>query len=401
VKIIIISPFAPYPPNSGGRIRQWEMIKYLAEKHDLTLAFFINRGEEKILEGAFENICPEVHMIVHSGDTADQVPTALPWPMRAYGVEPMRHLLTRLSTRGYDLLITEFIYMAQHRHLFPVPAVLHEHNIESSIFRQYAEMPHASEAKIFGIQKDAAFWKATWMMMRQYENKMWPQFDLRITVSELDRREMDARCPDGKSILAENGVNTSTMTLLDAHHSKNILFVGTMNYFPNEDGALFLTDAIMPYIWSLDPDIKLYIVGNNMPQKIKALGDNPRIRIFPDAPDMRAVAAQCCLSVVPLRFGGGTRIKILESFALGLPVVSTSKGCEGLAVEDGQHLLIRDEPRSFAEAVVQIVNPSGLYDGLRSRGRQLTEQRYDWRSIFSAVEQSMVDLANNKSAKRL
>lgn len=392
VKILIISPFSPYPPNSGGRIRQWEMIKYLGEKHDLTLAFFINRGEEKILEGVFENICAEVNMIAHSGDTADQVPLALPWPLRAYGVEPMRRLLTRLSARGYDLLITEFIYMAQYRHLFAAPAVLHEHNIESSIFRQYAQMPKANEAEIFGIRKDAAFWKATWMMMRQYENKTWPQFDLRVTVSRLDQEEMDRRCPDGKSMVAENGVNTQTMQPLAVNHSKNILFVGTMNYFPNEDGALFLAEAVMPYVWSLDPDIKLYIVGNNMPQKVKALGGDPRIRIVPDAPDIRAVAAQCRLSVVPLRFGGGTRIKILESFALGLPVVSTSKGCEGLAVEDGRHLLIRDDPQKFAEAVVGLVQDANLYGALRENGERLAKQRYDWRSIFEAVERKMTEL---------
>ncbi|HON60085.1 MAG TPA: glycosyltransferase family 4 protein [Smithella sp.] len=392
MKLIIISPFAPYPPNSGGRIRQWELIKYLGERHDLTLAFFINRGEEKILEGAFEKVCSEVHMITHAGDTTDRVPPSLPWPMRAYAVEPMKNLMTRLAARGCDVLITEFIYMAQHRHLFAAPAVLHEHNIESSIFRQYAEMPEADQAEIFGIRKDATFWKATWMMMRRYENEIWPQFDLRITVSHLDKQEMDSRCPDGKSMVAENGVNTKTMRPLDVSRSKNLLYVGTMNYFPNEDGALFMADTIMPHVWSLDPDIRLYIVGNNMPRKIKALGDDPRIQIFPDVPDIRAVAARCCLSVVPLRFGGGTRIKILESFALGLPVVSTSKGCEGLAVEDGKHLLIRDNPEDFAAAVVTAVNNHELSDTLRQNGRMLAEQRYDWRKIFEVVEETITGL---------
>ncbi|HRS97151.1 MAG TPA: glycosyltransferase, partial [Smithella sp.] len=109
-------------------------------------------------------------------------------------------------------------------------------------------------------------------------------------------------------------------------------------------------------------------------------------------PDIRAVAARCCLSVVPLRFGGGTRIKILESFALGLPVVSTSKGCEGLAVEDGKHLLIRDNPEDFAAAVVTAVNNHELSDTLRQNGRMLAEQRYDWRKIFEVVEETITGL---------
>jgi len=240
MKIIIISPFPPYPPDSGGRIRQWEMIKCLSKKHDLTLAFFINKGDEKILDGAFEGVCSKVAMITHAGDTTPAGTQALPWPMRAYGVEPMRNLLAELSADKYDLLITEFIYMAQHRSIFKIPAVLHEHNIESSIFKQYSEIREVQEKEIFGIKKDAHFWKATWMMMRQYENKAWPTFDMRITVSRLDQEEMDSRCPDGKTILAENGVDTNKFKLLSVNRSKKILFVGTMNYFPNVDGALFL-----------------------------------------------------------------------------------------------------------------------------------------------------------------
>lgn len=398
MKIIIISPFPPYPPDSGGRIRQWHMIKCLSEKHDLTLAFFINKGDETLMEGAFDGVCSDVAMVTHVGDTTPTGPQGIPWPMRAYGVEPMKSLLTRLAARRYDLLITEFIYMAQHRHLFAAPAILHEHNIESSIFRQYAEMPNADQAEIFGIRKDATFWKATWMMMRQYENKMWPQFDLRITVSELDKQEMDKRCTDGKSMVAENGVDTSAFRLLPVQRSKKIMFVGTMNYYPNVDGALFLMQAIMPRIWHLDPDIKLCLVGRNMPRRIYEQGGDSRIEIINDAPDIRDVAATCCVSVVPLRFGGGTRIKILEAFGLGLPVVSTSKGCEGLSGEDGRHLFIRDNPEDFAAAVVKLVNDNELSSQFRQSGRKLVEDRYDWHSIFEPVEKKIVELVRQSTS---
>ena len=392
MKIIMISPFPPYPPDSGGRIRQWEMIKCLSRKHDLTLAFFINKGDEKILDGAFEGICSRVAMITHAGDTTPAGPQALPWPTRAYGVEPMRNLLTELSADKYDLLITEFIYTAQHRAIFNIPAVLHEHNIESSIFRQYAELPDVDKTEIFGIKRDAHFWKATWMMMRQYENRTWPSFDLRITVSKLDQAEMDSRCPDGKTIVAENGVDTDEFKLLPVNRSKKILFVGTMDYFPNIDGALFLTQSIMPHVWRIDPDIRLCIVGRNMPKHIRDLGNDQRVEVIMNAPDIRKVAAECCASVVPLRLGGGTRIKILEAFGLGLPVVSTAKGCEGLAGVDGRHLMIRDNPEEFAAAVATVVNNHKLSDTLRQNGRVLVEERYDWQRIFEAAEEKMMKL---------
>lgn len=395
MKIIMLSPFAPYPPDSGGRIRQWELIKCLGSRHDLTLVFFINRGEEKILEGAFDGVCSRVATITHAGDEAQAGPQSLPWPMRAYGVEPMRKLLLELSANHYDLLLTDFIYMAQHRSLFNLPAVLHEHNIESSIYKQYAELPHIQDMEIFGIRKDALFWKATWMLMRQYENRTWPLFDLRMTVSRLDQMEMDSRCPDGRTIVAENGVSTKEIRFLPANRSRKILFVGTMNYFPNVDGALFMIQSIMPRIWRLDPDIRLCIAGKNMPPHIRDLGSDGRIEIIPDFPDIHEVAAGCCLSAVPLRLGGGTRIKILEAFALGLPVVSTAKGCEGLAAQDGRQLLIRDDPEAFAEAVVKVVNNHEFADVLRRNGRSLVEERYDWQKIFEAAEQQMLKLVRS------
>jgi len=393
MKIIMLSPFSPYPPDSGGRIRQWELIRYLGCRHDLTLVFFINRGEEKILDGVFKGICSRVEMITHSGDTTPSGTQQLPWPMRAYGVEPMRNMLRNLSSNRFDLLIIDFIYMAQHRAIFDAPAVLHEHNIESSIFRQYSELPNVHETEIAGVRKDALFWKASWMLMRQYENRTWPEFDLRVTVSRLDQEDMDSRCPHGRTLVAENGVNTGEIRMLPISRSKNVLFVGTMNYFPNIDGALFMAQSIMPCIWRIDPGIRLCIAGKNMPRRILDLGADPRIDIINNPPDIRSVAADCSVSVVPLRLGGGTRIKILEAFALGLPVVSTAKGCEGLIVEDGQHLLIRDDPESFAAAVAAAVNDPDLSESLRMNGRRLAEERYDWQKIFESTEKSMLKLA--------
>jgi glycosyltransferase involved in cell wall biosynthesis len=305
----------------------------------------------------------------------------------------MLKLLTDLSSTRFDLLITEFIYMAQYRAIFDARAVLHEQNIESSILKQYSELPDVHETEIAGIRKNALFWKASWMLMREYENRTWPEFDLRITVSRRDQEEMDSRCPDGKTMVAENGVNTGAIRMLPVNRSKKILFVGTMNYFPNIDGTLFMAQSIMPCIWRLDPGIRLCIAGKNMPGQILDLGADPRIEIIEAPPDIRVVAADCSASIVPLRLGGGTRIKILEAFALGLPVVSTSKGCEGLAVEDGLHLLIRDDPAEFAAAVTKAVNDHELSGTLRRNGRMLAEERYDWHKIFVSAEERMLKLA--------
>jgi glycosyltransferase involved in cell wall biosynthesis len=396
MKIMMLSPFAPYPPDSGGRIRQWEFIKYLGSRHDLKLAFFINRGEEEILRGAFDAYCSKVFMITHTREASHTAPEELPWPVRIYGVGPMRDLVRELSRERFDLALIDYIYMAQYRGMFSSPAVLNEQNIESSLFRQYSELPDIREREIFGIRKNALFWKAGWMLMRDYENKTWPGFDLRITVSSRDKEEMDSRCPDGKTVVAENGVSSGEIALLPSCCSKKILFVGTMNYYPNIDGAVYMVEEIMPLVRKLDPEVRLCIAGKNMPDNIRRLGLEPGVEIVENPATISAVASECALSVVPLRLGGGTRIKILESFALGLPVVTTSKGCEGLAVEDGRHLIVRDGPEGFAAAVAGLLNDRELCDILRANGRRLAEERYDWQTIYAEAEAKMMELATGR-----
>jgi glycosyltransferase involved in cell wall biosynthesis len=205
--------------------------------------------------------------------------------------------------------------------------------------------------------------------------------------------EIDRRCKAGRTIVVENGVNTRTITPVNTTGSKTILFMGTLDYFPNRDAAVYCARTIMPLVWDLDPSIELCIAGRNPNEALMELGSDSRISVLANPPDMRDVASHCALTVVPLRVGGGTRLKILDSLALGLPVVSTSVGCEGLEVTDGEEVLIRDEPARIAEAIVNLVSDSRLWETLRLRGRRLVELRYDWQTIFGGLESELVCLS--------
>jgi len=397
MKILMVSPELPYPPNSGGHIRQWEQIKYLGKNHDLTFVSFVYSEEEYEMQGAIEGYCNQAVMVRHPkriipSDFANS--QKLPWPVKGCFTNDMRKTLEELHPVDFDIAIIEFIYMAPYRDLFSACTILDEHNIESSIFKQYAEMPNISEEKINGLKEQRAFWKATWMLMAEYENRTWAKFPLRLTVSVNDKQEMENRCHYGRTVVIENGVNTRTFDLLPAGNSRKILFMGTMNYYPNTDAVSYMVKSIMPFIWKKDPTVSLCIAGKNPPQSIREFVSNPRIEVIANPEDMSEVAKKCSLTLVPLRFGGGTRLKILDSLAMGLPVVSTSIGCEGLSVRDGSHILIRDDPEQFADAVLQVISDPVLANTLRTNGRRLVEEHYDWQRIFEQLEVEMLSLVN-------
>jgi glycosyltransferase involved in cell wall biosynthesis len=404
MKILMLSPFSPYPPNSGGRIRQWELIRYLGRRHNLTVVYNAFTEEEYGMQKSIESSCAKAVAVKHpqkhlTPDLPDL--QKLPWPARTFRTTEMLKTLKEVQSSNFDAAIIEFIFMSHYHDLLPAYTILHEHNIESDIFRQYADLPNITEAKIFGLRKNRAFWKATWMLMAEFENKMWQSFPLRITVSEKDKQEMDSRCPFGRTIVIPNGVNTYTVGLIPNAASRKILFMGTMDYYPNTDAASFLVKSVMPFVWRKDPGISLCIAGLHPPQSVMALASDSRVEVIANPDSMREVASQCCLTVVPLRLGGGTRLKILDSFAMGLPVVSSSLGCEGLPLMDGRHILIRDDAESFADAVLQVISDNILANTLRVNGRRLVEERYDWGTIFRQLEEELLQLVEKTGANRL
>jgi len=396
MKILMLTPYAPYPPNSGARIRQWEQIKYLSHRHELTLVCFAFSKEEFGYRKMLEKFCKQAVFVRHPFiaplphlSASDKSP----WPIMTFSMQEMRETLKKLREQNFDIVIIDFIFMAQYHDIFSCGVILQEHNIESNLFQQYASLPDVSEKTIMGVKKDRTFWKATWMFMTAYESRVWRQFPLRFTVSTKDKEELDSRCPSGRTVVIENGVNTREKTLLEYRNYKNILFMGTMNYYPNIDAVFYLVKTIMPLIWERDQAVTLCIAGMNPPKEIRDLASDSRIEIAGTPDDMREIAGQCCLTVVPLRLGGGTRIKILDAFAMGLPVISTSLGCEGLEVADGKHIVIRDDPQAFAESVLRVISDPLRAESLRMSGRKLVEDRYDWTKILGQMEHELLNFA--------
>ncbi|KAM3094102.1 tetratricopeptide repeat protein [Phormidesmis sp. 146-35] len=393
LRILMVTPYPTYPPKHGAITRMFYEMQALSRQHHLVVVSFVFSQGDYRLEAEVSHFC-NLSITVMLGDAPPRQPQQ-PKLIHRYSSQRMRKILNTLQTANFDIVLCDFIYMAQYRDIFQnTYCVLGEHNIESQLLKRCAEVNGNVEVNKLATQTESvkAFLESESesALLADFETQYWRKFNLRIVVSESDRQTLESRCNIGSTIVVNNGIDTTEVTLLENPDNKNILFIGTLNYYPNIDGACYFVEKILPIVWQQDPTICFWMAGADPPQAILDLAQDSRIRVIANPETMSDVAQNCQMTIVPLRIGGGTRIKILHSMAMGLPVVTTSLGCEGLAIMEGVHLLIRDQPESFAEAILQLLSDDELQEKLRVNGRQLVEQQYDWRQIFERAERQIV-----------
>lgn len=402
-KLLMIFPFTPDPEQKGGAaIRMFEQIKYFGSRYRLAIVAFIFDESDRYMETKLEQYC-DFALLLKVGTPMS--PYRRDRHQQLYFLQTwnMWRSLEKLSQINFDLVFFEFIFTAVYYPLFSGSLrILNEHNIESQLLQSCASSN--SEELIGRLAKRVDAVKPFVNASREaqflaaYEERMWSLFSLITVVSEEDKQQLEARCPSPqtertRTLVVKNGVNTQEIQPVDNQQAQKILFMGTMSYFPNIDAVFYFLEQIAPLIQEQQSKIDFCIAGREPPEEILALENQySGIEIIANPPDMSQIAAQCQMTVVPLRIGGGTRIKILHSMAMGLPVVSTSLGCEGLDVINGKHLLIRDNPQDFATAVLEIARDRQLREKLRYNGRKLVESQYDWQAIFAHFEDTLKTL---------
>jgi len=369
-RLLILTPYLPYPALTGGRIRSWQMARSLTKKNDVTLVTFVTPSERHLLGEEARRQLHRWAVVDYSGEPLPNT-RDLPPCVGRYFRAPLQRALFDLRVARYDAAIVDSIYMSCYAPELETNLVLTEHNIESTLLAQSSH----GEAE----------------MLRAYEDRAWPTFPLRAATSEVDAVLMRRRCAGGRTIVVENGTDPS-IALSEPRSDRNaVLFMGTLNYFPNVDGVLRLFHDIWPHLRRRRPAVRLLIAGRSPAPEVRALDGRNDVQVIADPMDMREIAKQASLSVVPLRIGSGTRIKILDSFALGLPVVSTAIGAEGLDVADGEHLLVRDSPEEFAEACDDVLRNGEMWRQLHLAGRELAVDRYNWSRIYERFETALRD----------
>jgi glycosyltransferase involved in cell wall biosynthesis len=312
----------------------------------------------------------------------------LPYLVRERQSLKMREAVKSAAAHRFDVALIEQIFMAPYREFIDAPTLLGEHGIESSRLGQAAEGPFRGLApiRIADPRHEA-------IRLREYEDRIWREFPVRTATNQADQREIQRRAGSGETVLVENGTDPA-LRLPRAHpHTSNVLFFAAFDNYPDVDALLYLCEEIWPRARRLNPSLRLMVAGNHPPDAIQDLAAQCDFELIADGFDIRPIAARASLSIAPLRMRPATSMKVLDSMALGLPVIATTLGCASLSVEDGFHLLVRDDPVAFAEAIDHMLRDRQLWERLREQGLHLIEQRYGWDRVLDPLQRTLLDLA--------
>jgi polysaccharide biosynthesis protein PslH len=284
-----------------------------------------------------------------------------------------------LASDTYDLCVADFLSAVPN---LPsetdVPVLLFEHNVEHLIWRRLADNAPRWQRPALELE---------WRKLRRIERRAVASASLTVAVSDADRDKLESLAPSATVRSMPTGVDTDYFRAngVDPREG-SIAFVGSMDWYPNEDAALHLIDSILPLIRRELPELTTAIVGRNPSARVRAAAEMAGARVTGTVDDVRPFLEEAAVLVVPLRIGGGTRLKIFEGLAMGKAVVSTSVGAEGLPLTAGEHLVIEDEPSRFAEAVLDLLRDRGRRLRLGQTGRELVLEAYSWPQVARAFE---------------
>lgn len=383
MKILILSARLPYPQNTGAKIRAFQLMKALASQHQVTLLTFYGEKKEETHFRIFDEmgirlvpiLREKIDASVGLNEVARGFASGLPFTVVKYFDTRMANALKELLAR-HDIIHCEHMHMVQY--LDGVSGkirVLDAHNVEAQI----AERLVPIEAN--PLKRVLLSWN--YRAMLRYEKKICTTFDLILAVSEQDRTCYAESYQAKNARVLENGVDLGFFQKAPSgtvEHLK-LVFVGMMGWMPNSDGVKYFASEILPLIKKEFPAIGVDLVGKDPPDDVVRLSEIPGVRVTGTVDDVRPYVWDSQVYIVPLRFGGGTRLKILEAFAMHKPVVSTSLGCEGIECEHGRELLIADTPAEFAEAVVKLLRDASFRMALSENAAVLAEKKYSWQAL--------------------
>jgi glycosyltransferase involved in cell wall biosynthesis len=404
LNILQLCPQVPYPLSDGGKVGIFNITKHLAQRgHHLTmLALDRTPGVEA---KPLEEYC-ELIRIPHSN--RNSIPAALmnlmsgePYNISKYNSRPYRHALTDLVARKpFDVVHVDHLHMARYglfcKEQRNLPVVLREHNIESVIVERFAENARPALLR---------FWaKVQAKRIRTYEGIVAARCDACCVITDDDRKRLERLAPEARIRVIPAGV-AEEIFADEAMERRSLIpdsiaIFGSFDWFPNQDALKWFTRSILPKIIALRPSAKLFVIGKSVPREVTSLhSDHIVMRGF--VPDLAKELGQYMVTVVPLRIGGGMRLKIVESFAMRIPVVSTTIGCEGIACRDGEHLVLSDTEEGFAGEVVRLLNDADERDRLTSNAFRLARARYRWEIAAKEFEQVYQEVIQLNGAGRL
>jgi len=390
MNILFLSTKLPYPPLSGAKIRDFNLIKQISKKHKIILVSFIQDEKEKENLKFLKPYCQIIKVIKERGKINLFISFVIslfsrkPFTIAKYYSPKMKQLIKKIfDDNKIDLIHCGHLHMAQYvENLKGMPKVLDEHNIEYFLIKRYID-------KQKNIFKKAFVFLMQYLKLARYEPAIAQKFEHCLVVSEVDKRNLKMISSNASASVVPNGVDIDFYKKNEETkiEQNSLVFTGAMNWFPNEDAILYFYDEIWSHIKKEIDNLCLYIVGCNPSNKITNLSKQEKnIIVTGYVDDVRPYIAKSSVYIVPLRIGGGSRLKILEALSMGKAVVSTSIGCEGLNVTDNENILIADFPKEFARKTLILLRNKELCQKLGNNGRRLVESFYSWKNIYKKLD---------------
>jgi glycosyltransferase involved in cell wall biosynthesis len=390
MRILWVKPGGLWPLDRGGRLRSFHTLSELSRRHDVVLLTTHGPEEDPTALPAHLPQCARVVSFPHHAPKRGSVPLAralaaswfseLPVDLWKWRVPALQKEAARIMAAGQvDLCVADFLVALPNVPVGgPVPVVLFEHNVEYVIWQRLAQLERGWRQALLEIE---------WRKMRRFESRACARVALTLAVSRADRDLLAEHAPGVAIRDVPTGVDT-------AHFAPNgrpespaaLVFSGSMDWYPNEDAIVYFVESVFPTILREIPEASLTVVGRKPSARLRRVTAHLPVRITGGVDDVRPHVSKGAIYVVPLRVGGGTRLKIFEALAMGKAVVSTTVGAEGLPLTPGEHFVRSDAPLHFAKEVVALIRNEGRREALGRAGRRLMEERYSWPRVVSDFE---------------
>lgn len=391
MKILMLTPYLPYPPASGGQIRTLNLLKYLSQNHEITLVSLYKNDKEKQYASQLQSFCKKIYVCKRPekpwqiGNILSAVLTFLPFLIvRNYSVEAKKLIERLLIEEKFDVIHAETFYIMPHIPDTTIPILLVEQTIEFKVYQHFISSLNIAVRLALNIDI---------LKLRYWEKYYWKKATLVAAVSESDQKMIKELEPTINPVTIPNGAGDEMfVTTIPEKNLSNptLLFVGNFFWLQNIEAAEYLMRKVFPKLVKEIPNIKLVIAGQNIEQKLNVEDLHNNIQIINIAPeDAKAVKdlyKKATVFIAPIYGPGGTRLKILAAMAGGLPVVSTRTGIEGLGVRDREHVLVADRTDEFVNQVKVILSDPDLYNKIQKNAFDRVKKRYSWHAIAKELE---------------
>lgn len=398
MNILFLQKRPLFPADMGGKIRTLNVLRYLAQWHQVTYLCNVQDGEEQGVDQMRELGLDVVTLpwretargtLRFCSELAANLFSPHPYNVDKDYDPALHSKATELLASGqFDLLVCDFVQMARNAIGLDVPAsILFEHNVEAEIFRRHAEQDSGwLRRKYMGLQ---------WKKMQRFEAEAGRQFDTVVAVSRRDQQIYEQEYGWNHVQVIDTAVDLDFFQPdLPVEQPSRVVFVGSMDWLPNQDGVCHFVEKIWPAVRAKCPDAQFRVVGRNPPPAVEQLAQVAGVEVMGTVPDIRPYLAEAAVAVVPLLVGGGTRLKIFEAMAMQKAVVSTPLGAEGLEVTSGQDVLLAEADADFADSLVELLHDTPKRNALAAAARQLVEENYSAESVarqFESICQATVD----------